>query len=193
MIEVIDNFLQPVDLSRIQDCITDLGYPWVDMGSTVLDKSSRGCVSFYPGSRDTPIKQHMLVNESDSWVNGTLVNMFTYRVCPVTHILRSIVNKFESTRYSYPHIPHVDMIYDKSKFCLKSLLFYPFHSSGDTILFNETFHHDSPDERRLLTPLRSVTPVENRAVIFDSNIYHCSSSPVSGNRYSINLILDVTT
>lgn len=193
MIQVIDDFISQEGLTAIQKIITGDDYPWVIMNSTVRDQSSRGCVSYYPGSKDTPIKQHMLSggDESDSVIGNALVNAFLHKMCPINHIPRAIVNKFEDSVASYPHIPHVDMIYDQNMFRLVSLLFYPFSSSGDTILFNEMFHLDSPDEYRNLTPLQSVTPVENRAVIFDSNIYHCSSSPVNGTRYSINLILEV--
>lgn len=188
MIEVIDNFLSPIDLEYIQTSITHPDYLWVGMGSTVLDENSRGCVPYYPGSKDTPIKQHLLNNVADWETVRPLLQEFG----PFTNVLRAIVNRFESTGYSYPQIPHVDKIYDQNKFQLNSLLFYPFDSSGDTIFFNETFHIDSPDECRTLTPLKSVTPVANRAVIFDSNIYHCSSSPLEGLRYSINIILDNT-
>lgn len=65
--------------------------------------------------------------------------------------------------------PHHDAISD----CV-SMLYYLNDSDGDTVFFNEKAADGSPEA---FTIKGRVTPKANRAVIFDSSMYHASSQP----------------
>ena len=55
------------------------------------------------------------------------------------------------------------------------LLYYVHDSDGDTILFDENDNE-----------IKRVTPKKGRAIFFDGNIRHCSSSPTKGLRSILN-------
>jgi hypothetical protein len=71
----------------------------------------------------------------------------------------------DSTKY---HTPHVDQ--DRPH---KVFLYYVNDSDGDTFFFNERFGQSVNE----FTVESQVTPKMGRAVFFDGDIYHASSSP----------------
>ena len=72
------------------------------------------------------------------------------------------------------HFPHKDLTKPAT-----SLLYYVNDSDGDTFIFNET-DIDEP-----LTLLNRISPKKNRAVVFNSNKMHASSSPRFSNIRSV--------
>lgn len=68
------------------------------------------------------------------------------------------------------HTPHVDYDSDHRVF-----LYYINDSDGDTVFFNERLSDQVPT---LFTEDIRVNPVAGRAVVFDGDIYHASSSPI---------------
>tara|TARA_Y100000034_G_scaffold1255_1_gene1562 strand:- start:128 stop:871 length:744 start_codon:yes stop_codon:yes gene_type:complete len=85
--------------------------------------------------------------------------------------------------YIGPHVDHSD----QSNFI--TLGFYPFDSDGDTFVFNES-HHDGVPEK--ITVNDRVTPVANRAIVFNGWQYHSASSPIDHNkRIFINFTLEI--
>jgi hypothetical protein len=89
---------------------------------------------------------------------------------------------------------HVDS--DKGHY---AIIFYPHDIDGETILYNETtsdlsYHKFSqmPQEERddltkKFTILKKIEPKKNRAVIFNGNRFHSSSSPSKGPRCIVNI------
>jgi hypothetical protein len=83
------------------------------------------------------------------------------------------------------------------------IIFYPHNIDGQTILYNETtsdlsyskFNRMSLEERERVTKnfsiLKRVDPKENRALVFNGNRYHSSSSPSKGPRCIINMNIDI--
>lgn len=79
------------------------------------------------------------------------------------------------------------------------IIFYPHNIDGETILYNETtsnlsyskFNKMSPFEKKEYTKkftiLEKIQPKENRALVFNGNRYHASSSPSKGPRCIINI------
>lgn len=99
------------------------------------------------------------------------------------------------TPHPVVHNPHVDMEANTQH----TALLYINESDGDTVIYDETYdkycgtpsydHYKNikDDIRVALT----VSPKPNRLVIFDSNIYHASTSPTShANRIVINFNFD---
>lgn len=83
------------------------------------------------------------------------------------------------------------------------IIFYPHNIDGETILYNETtsdlsfskFNKMTIEEKTKVTKnfsiLKKITPKENRALIFNGNRYHSSSSPSKDPRCVININIDV--
>lgn len=66
-----------------------------------------------------------------------------------------------------------------------TLLYYPITSDGDTFMFNERLEEGKFN----LTLSDRITPKQGRAVLFNSNQLHASSSPVvSTKRLAINVV-----
>lgn len=85
--------------------------------------------------------------------------------------------------FSGPHIDHSD----RDDYI--NLGFYPFDSDGDTFLFEET-HYDGVPKN--VTVKERISPMKNRALLFDGWRYHSSSSPRKYNkRIFINFALEI--
>lgn len=93
------------------------------------------------------------------------------------------------------HNPHVDMEANTQH----TALLYINESDGDTVIYDETYDIDcgtpSYDHyKNIKDNIRialTVSPKPNRLVIFDSNIYHASTSPTAhANRIVINFNFD---
>lgn len=80
------------------------------------------------------------------------------------------------------HYPHTDINSEDPN--VKTLIYYVNDTDGDTYIFNET----CPLVDRKVTLNQRITPVRGKAVIFDSNIFHSSSSPVN---YKSRIVLNV--
>jgi hypothetical protein len=114
------------------------------------------------------------------------------------HIERQIVS-VERAKFNFmlqqPHAPeyHYNIAHkDTTEKNYYSMIYYVNDSDGDTFLFNEYWDeiNDKPPEK--LTLFNRVTPKRNRAVIFDSNRFHASSSPrLNKERLVINFVLGI--
>jgi hypothetical protein len=67
----------------------------------------------------------------------------------------------------------------------KSLIFYVNDSDGDTVIFKNRWRNTDPGE--LVEDIR-IKPKAGSAVLFDSDLYHASSSPTEGIRVVLNFI-----
>ena len=93
----------------------------------------------------------------------------TYNVVRLRWGMTTTLNKI------HKHNPHIDMPIPH-----KVILFYLNDSDGDTNFYNK--------EHKIID---SVTPKENRAVLFDGSILHSSSKPIKFARrivLNINLV-----
>jgi Rps23 Pro-64 3,4-dihydroxylase Tpa1-like proline 4-hydroxylase len=110
-----------------------------------------------------------------------------YRVVRVQANLMIADALFPIGFYNRPHIDNADLDDGGAKARYKTLLYYVNDSDGDTFIFNELFNGEPP----ALTVAKTVTPVANTAVFFDSHRYHTSSSPRKTEvRAIINTVFD---
>lgn len=79
------------------------------------------------------------------------------------------------------HRPHAD----HGRPNAKTLLYYVNDADGDTVIFNKRWTGEDPGKLEISY---RVSPKAGSAVLFDSNIYHASSSPTTGIRSVINFI-----
>jgi len=93
------------------------------------------------------------------------------------------------------HNPHVDMEANTQH----TALLYINESDGDTVIYEETYDRDCgipsyEHYKNIKDNIRvalTVSPKPNRLIIFDSNIYHASTSPTAhANRIVINFNFD---
>jgi hypothetical protein len=89
---------------------------------------------------------------------------------------------FGANEYHPPHIDSKD-ITDNTY----TLVYYVNNSDGDTFVFNEKYD----DEFENLTIAHRQTPKEGCGLLFKSNMYHASSSPVINDyRAVINIVFE---
>ena len=82
-----------------------------------------------------------------------------------------------------PAIPHVDTHHNYSV-----LLYYVSDSDGDTILYYQFWSLDKTTKEKDLTIVNSVSPLKGRAVMFESNRFHCWVPPIESDmRCVINI------
>jgi hypothetical protein len=79
------------------------------------------------------------------------------------------------------HRPHAD----HGRLDAKSLIYYVNDSDGDTVIFKNTWTGVDPGP---LEVAQRISPKAGSAVLFDSTMYHASSSPTQGIRSVINFI-----
>lgn len=87
-------------------------------------------------------------------------------------------NRKNTNSYHRPHVDH-------GRPNAKTLIYYVNNSDGDTIIFKNKFTGDDPGP---LEELQRITPKAGDAILFDSTMYHTSSSPTTGIRSVINFI-----
>lgn len=93
---------------------------------------------------------------------------------PVENIRRIRVGLLTATESPMAHPPHVDFFTPH-----KTGILYMNDSDGDTILYNE--HFSENQETTNFNIKNTVTPKENRVLLFDGLQYHGSSSPTKNN------------
>lgn len=115
-----------------------------------------------------------------------ILNQHGIRIGDRYRFKSNIFTKQNETYRGGHHTIHVD---DPSGAFL-SFLYYVEDSDGETVFFNETYS-DTMTKDRLSEKIR-VTPKRGRYVIFDSNMYHASASPVDSPRRSVlNFVFEV--
>ena len=179
--KIIDNALNSSLLSAIQEVITSLKMPWyfiensVDPAETKLVKAHPLNYSFH----------HLVLNKE---LSNTPLSPFDDMTTLISLILKDLF-ELEKTSSIYRlrwgmtttlnkihrHNPHIDYSIPH-----KVILFYLNASDGDTDFYDKD-----------LNIIDSVTPKENRAVLFDGSILHASSKPIEFPRrivLNINII-----
>lgn len=118
--------------------------------------------------------------------------------CKINKLLRAIalftLPDFSVSKDRYL-IPHVDYFFDH-----KTLLYYVNDSEGDTIIFNEKLPVSADEEFNTLekviqyaenyrkrTVLKTISPEQGKAILFDGLHYHSAGIPNINNRFVINI------
>ena len=181
--QILDDFL-PISLSNtLETILTTSGeFPWYLISctsgyhptETILDDKTL----------DSPQFVYYFKNGITMFQNINLV-MPLYHAIQAREKKKFDINRMKSNllykNSSYPtdfhHMAHRDHNFPN----FKSLLYYVNDSDGDTFFFNKTD----------LTLTERITPKKNRAVFFDSDTFHASSSPKETEfRVVVNMILE---
>lgn len=83
-------------------------------------------------------------------------------------------------------LPHVDWNHQEDNYYTG--LYYVNDSDGDTIIYNETYKNDIPEE---LTIKHRIKPVKGTLLLFNTHQIHSGCLPSSGRRMVINFNIKV--
>lgn len=170
MISVYDNLIPTPYLKEIQDYFINGQSQWVYMPSMTYTEDSP-LESF--GFSISICNNGIFSNTYQS----TLLKGLLYTIQEKTNKEKILRSRMDMTLYNpnkYRHDIHTDL---PSSYNNITTIFYLNTSDGDTLIFD----YDKT------TLLKSVTPIENRLVVFDGNLPHTGHSPSKNkNRILIN-------
>jgi hypothetical protein len=192
-IQIISDLVPKSFQNQIEQVFLSNYFAWYYAPSTVgATNDSYMCV-VDANSTDTSQMVHNLYsqNKAHSEYFGSVVKpilLFLEDKTGVTckNIVRAKSNLlFQNSNYTSNYtIPHTDA--GSSNY--KTLLYYVNDSDGDTTFFNEICQENT---RPILTLNCTQTPTQGTAVLFDSNIFHCSKPPsVNKSRVVINIVFE---
>ena len=197
---VIDNFLPPMYEESIFNLVTGSEFPWIFNNYSV---SRDPLTNFY--HIDEPYKEHIQFRHIFVY-NGVIKSEWFKYLTPLLARFEQVTGKKIKSYYRIKanllmpqtgittQQPHVDNMMEYTLDSLEvkervTLLYYVNDSDGDTVMYNE---HYTGEPLGLLTKQQTVSPVKNRAVIFDSNQLHAGCCPKQTDyRMVINIVLEV--
>ena len=186
MIEEIENLIDPSVQASIEHAVLSPGFPWYH--GTIIDQYADSRFNVKQGSNPYQFV-HGVTRDSGLDLG------FHILVDPIldavrAHVKRDIAvlkvkfNFLPRNTDAGHHYPHVDVGPCPGQ-QIKSLVYYVNASDGDTYFFDQT----GPTERTSLNVIKRVIPQRGRAVLFDSDIFHASSSPIqSDKRIVMNIV-----
>lgn len=144
--------------------------------------------TFFDDEKTFDVKQLVHVVDDKNSRDMSIISPLLYKISDLVgyrlHIVRVKVNmlipelNIPTDTYHRPHVDHGDLE-------AKSLIYYVNDCDGDTVLFDKTYTGEDPGNLKIV---KRISPKAGSAVLFDSNIYHASSSPTHGPRSVINFI-----
>lgn len=190
---IFDNVLSPSYLKKLVDNIFD--YNW-RFHSNLTHDNSKNDVNLY----DFEYGLNAELTESQSMLMLplilTLCDMSGIEIIDMERIIR-IAPRLQMMMSPTNKINDIHV--DTNDYDHYVIIFYPHTIDGDTILYNQTTSDINPqkllnlsiEERKSVTDnftiLERIQPKENRALVFNGNRYHASSSPSMGPRCIINI------
>jgi hypothetical protein len=189
---ILDNVISKSYLEQLVDNIFD--YNW-KFSSNLTYGDNKDCAN----SLDLEYGFNATLTESQRY----FILPLTLKICDLSGI--KITNKNQVDRI-VPRLQtmissnnQINDIHIDRKENHYVIIFYPHNIDGKTILYNETtldlnyskYDKMNPYEKKEATKnftiLEKISPKENRAVVFNGNRYHASSSPCKGPRCIINI------
>ena len=189
----IDNIISKELQDSIEAVVTSRMFHWyydtgtIDIGT--LDSSTEKLV-LLQGSNPF---QFIHVVVRDSRKNTEFFQLIESIVEELAKTLKSNIeikrakfNLLAENQDQTHHYPHVDLdsVEDTD---IKTAIYYVNDTDGDTYIFNET----APLETPVVTIKERITPKKGSAIIFDSKIFHSSSSPTTGKRIVLNIVFKI--
>lgn len=191
MYKVIDNLLSEEIAGRIENLVKNhlhyiyvakttgvdrTGYPEVTLTPDTVDHGQM-CCSVFNIKNSQPAPFHSALGLLDQILQAVLKHCDGIELEKVYRCKVNLLFVDSGRKDHHHHVPHVDDDKDNTL----AIVYYCNDTDGDTFVFNEFYKTDS------LTLKERVSPKRNRALVFDANRYHASSSPKTGdNRFVVN-------
>lgn len=176
---VVDNFIPVKFQQELEDLLLGVSFPWKYAPNTY---GSDNNVMKNSNISETPQFVHLLFNYPNyiSEFFSLIRPLLYFTELNYTEIMRMKANflyKNQNFIKGTYHTPHIDSPKDGNEY--KTILYYVNDSDGDTVFFDSTGNIN-----------KCFSPKRGRAIIFDSTLYHASTSPViSDKRIVINTVL----
>ena len=189
--DIIDDFVVTEIQNNIESTVISANFPWYFIPATAYDADDR---VIDDGHNPFQFSHAAVLNGKivipDSW---ELIQPFIGRIIQKydsdIEIWRAKFNFLAQDTDSRYHSPHSDITADHIGKGVKSLVYYVNDSDGDTYLFNEKV----PNNGQQVTINQTVSPKKGRAIIFDPEIFHSSSSPINSQyRIVLNIVFRPT-
>jgi len=186
MIEEIEDIVGLSVQDSIEHAVLSAGFPWYH--GTTVDHHADSRFNVKQGLNPLQFVHRIPLDfvEDNRFLNlvSPILGAVGQHVKTDIEVLNLKVNFLPRHTDSQHHYPHVDVGHCAGE-RIKSLVYYVNHSDGDTYFFDQT----GATERTSLNILRRVSPRRGLAVLFDSDLFHASSSPVlSDKRIVINIV-----
>jgi len=183
------NFLTEDQENAIYNLVTDCRFPWSYYEGTILP-------SDYMKTNDYIIMQginppqfsHFAKIEDCFYIDliSPLLNTLASYYNTNLQIMKLKFNLLHKNTDSTHHFAHTDV--DELNDNIKTAIYYINDSDGDTYIFNEK----APKQKDEVTVYKTITPEKGKMLVFNSNIFHASSSPIHNNiRLVLNIVFKV--
>jgi hypothetical protein len=177
-----DEFLEPEVVYRLQQTMyANPGFHWYLHLNSIKKEDSKG----QQYNNNTQLVHAAVMNNNDlspfAGEGRNILNTFAEKhgivVDSILRIKANLIFKKYDDDLSV-NTPHIDMnpklVPNETGGKLMVLLYYVNDSDGDTIFYEETFESSAVSE---FTEAGFVTPKAGKAILFDADQYHSSSSP----------------
>jgi hypothetical protein len=185
----LENFLTEKQEDAIYDFITNYTFPWSYYSGTVLPSDyirTNDCI--ITQGINPPQFSHFIDIKSCPYVDllapilNTLANYYNTNL----QIMKMKFNLLHKNSDSMHHYPHTDI--DEVDENIKTAIYYVNNTDGDTYIFNERV----PKQKDGVSVYETVTPKKGKMLVFNSNQFHASSSPINNNiRLVLNIVFKV--
>ena len=185
---VLENFLPKSYQEELKDVFLAGNFPWY------FQKKTNSYSGDYVKEFETPQFVHSLHLQNGHTSPLTsdfykVLKPFWYYFEKALHFTPTCISRVKLNllqRYSEQsivHRPHTD--YNLKEYY--SLVYYVETSDGNTILYNKIADADNPSGStyngdKFLQRILEVRPIQGRLLMFTSNTYHSSSTPVQNDR-----------
>lgn len=188
---ILENFLPEPYARELYDELTSSSFTWNYSDRTIKDSSILECVNMHRHS-DSAYFQHVVWNDKTKSNRFELFKpmlyFFEYRtgyiIKNVIRIVSNLMVPSEAPIFGIPHLDTKSNVPDK----VKTLLYYVNDSDGPTTLYNERYNSQRIES---LSELERYDPAFNKAILFESDRYHCSCTPTKSNRIVINFVIEI--
>jgi hypothetical protein len=188
MIQYIENFVSPFLLNDIKkEILESKTFLWQLRSETASQYNAPDFACLYDEkTKDSPQLIHIVEPESkDMSVISPLIYKIVETVGYEVQFQRVKINLLwpditVKDKELY-HVPHAD----HGRSDAKTLIYYINDADGDTVIFKNRWTGVDPGQ---LIVEKRIKPKAGSAVLFDSNMYHASSSPTTNIRSVINFI-----
>jgi len=182
MKKIIDNVLNDSLLISIQEMINSDSMPWYFIENSASYSKDKELIkhnllnfSFYHLVFDKERSNDALSSFYDITNSIGLILKDAFELEKTNNIFRLRWGMTTTLNRVHKHNPHTDFLIPH-----KVILFYLNESDGDTYFYDK--------EHKIID---SVTPKENRAVLFDGSILHSSSKPIEfARRIVLNIVFE---
>jgi hypothetical protein len=191
---IIENIVDQKLQDAIEQVVTSSNFPWYygyTIDEPVIEEDDKAYLVI-SGYNPQQFVHHVISESrhSSEYFNliNDIINNYVHAYLKTNiEVKRAKFNMLIKDTNTSHHYPHVDIgSTDLGK--IKTLLYYVSDSDGDTYFFNEI----APNIGTELTINKTVTPKKGTAVVFDSNIFHASSSPITTDkRIVLNIVFKI--